>query len=112
MIRKKEIKDGPLFAAMNEARGPLERRRAMLTYRENLAAASIEAKAWRHGGFLFLALCILCFAGSVVGFWRDFPGDALIPWATMVTSFFATYMSARSSRLLRRAIAGWPWHPS
>lgn len=106
------MEPGPLVRDIDESRNSIARRHALLMYRKNLDAAAAASAAWRHGGYLFLTLCGLTFAGSVVGLWREFPGEALIPWTSMGTSFLATYMLGRSARLNRRAIAGWPACPA
>lgn len=105
------MEPGPLVMAVDNAETYRDGIRAIEQYVDNLTAARAYARAWRHGGMLFLLLCLAAAVMSVAGIWHDYPGENLIPWTSPALSGLSVYMTSRSSRLLRRAMAGYPARP-
>lgn len=103
---------GPLRDAIYAAKSPGAHARAVTAYRANLETAFPMAAAYRTGGVLFAGVGLFMVALSMLGDWQEVPGAGIGYWLSIPLSAAGGIMSGRSSRIMRRAIAGVPVCPS
>lgn len=107
----RKMAEGPLKTAIGQSRNYIAHRHAVLQYRENLAAAYIESKAWGRGGMFFGALAVLAALAVFLDIWFPIPATPMLGPASWLLSGLSIWMSRKGSKITRAALAGWP-HPS